>query len=53
MPTARATTLVNEPSWVSLSAHSALRKGKTAESTCRDMSSDSRRPKVRRKTIQG
>ena len=36
-PTVSATTLVSAPSCVSVRAHSALRNGKTAESTCRDM----------------
>ena len=36
-PTVSATTLTSEPSCVSLSAHSALMKGKTAIITCRDM----------------
>ena len=36
-PTVSATMLVSEPSWVSVRVHSSLRKGKTAESTWRDM----------------
>jgi hypothetical protein len=35
--TVSETTLTSPPSWVSVSAHSSLRKGKTADRTCRDM----------------
>ena len=36
-PTVSATTLTSAPSWVSLSAHSALSEGNTALITWRDM----------------
>ncbi|MNG24224.1 hypothetical protein D3C84_1089230 [compost metagenome] len=51
-PTAMATTLDSAPSSESERPHSALRCGKTTVSTCRDMKSDSSRPKVRAKTTQ-
>ncbi|MNR34163.1 hypothetical protein D3C85_1519100 [compost metagenome] len=51
-PTAIETTLESAPSSESERPHSALSCGKTTLSTCRDMKSDSSRPKVRAKTAQ-
>src|SRR3954451_8739734 len=51
--TVRATTLLSAPSCVSLNAHSALRNGKTAASTCRHMKSDSSSANASAKTSEG
>src|SRR4051794_614476 len=52
-PTVRATMLLSVPSWVSVSAHWALRNGKTAASTCRHMKSDSSSANDRPSTSHG